>query len=263
MVRGVWMPCRKINYLVLQNLMRRFFFRPEDKIGEIVVLSEGESHHIRIVLRLPAGTHVDLMDGIGGVHRAELLECAGPVRARIISSSLDGEGDRIALQVCQGMLKGKNMDTVVQKCTELGVHCLIPLMTDRCQGRPDLIRDRKKHGRWQRIVDEACKQCGRSRPMELLETADFQDVIKSSGSDGLRILFWEKERDVHLQDLLPFQGVDRVSILLGPEGGFTREEAAMAKNAGWRSVSLGPRILRAETATFASIAILQHHLGAL
>jgi 16S rRNA (uracil1498-N3)-methyltransferase len=243
--------------------MRRFFFRPEDKIGEIVVLSEGESHHIRTVLRFQAGRHVELLDGAGGVHRAELLDCTGPIRARIISSSFEGEGGGVVLRVCQGMLKGKNMDTVVQKCTELGVHCLSPLMTDRCQGRPDLVRDRKKHGRWQRIVDEACKQCGRSRPMELLETVDFEDEINLAGSDDLKILFWEEERDVHLQDLLPFQNVCRVSILLGPEGGFTREEVAMARNAGWRSASLGPRILRAETATLASVAIIQHHLGAL
>jgi 16S rRNA (uracil1498-N3)-methyltransferase len=138
-------------------------------------------------------------------------------------------------------------------------------MTDRCQGRPDLARDRKKHGRWQRIIEEACKQCGRSRPMELLETADFQDEITSlgSGSDGLKILFWEGEKEIHLQDLLPFHNIDWVSILLGPEGGFTDEEVAMAKNAGWRTVSLGPRILRAETASLASVAIIQHHLGAL
>ena len=209
--------------------------------------------------------HVELFDGTGGVYQAELLEIAGKVRVRIISSSVDGEGGRISLRVCQGILKGKNMDMVVQKCTELGVNDLIPLLTNRFQGRPDLTRDRKKHGRWQRIIDEACKQCGRSRPMDLLETMDFQDIIESPGAGpaGLKILFWEEERDVHLHDLLPFQDVGNICILLGSEGGFTGEEIAVAKDAGWRTVSLGPRIFRAETATLASVAIIQYYLGVL
>jgi len=231
----------------------------------MVVLPEGESHHIRSVLRLQTGRHVELFDGAGGVHLAELVEMSGKVRARIISSTIDKEGALTPLWVGQGLLKGKNMDTVVQKCTELGVNELFPLMTARCQGRPDPARSRKKHERWLRIVEEACKQCGRTRPMELLETTDFQDIIESPGTGptGLKILFWEEERDVHLQDLLPIQGLGMIQILLGPEGGFTKEEVAVARDAGWRIVSLGKRILRAETATLASVAILQHLLGAM
>jgi 16S rRNA (uracil1498-N3)-methyltransferase len=79
----------------------------------------------------------------------------------------------------------------------------------------------------------------------------------------LKILFWEEERDVHIQDLPPLQGVGMVHILLGAEGGFTKEEVSVAREAGWRTVSLGKRILRAETATLASVAILQHLLGAM
>jgi 16S rRNA (uracil1498-N3)-methyltransferase len=231
----------------------------------MVVLPEGESHHIRSVLRLQTGRHVELFDGAGGVHLAELVEMSGKVRARIISSTIDKEGVGTPLWVGQGLLKGKNMDTVIQKCTELGVNTLLPVMTSRCQGKPDPARDGKKHERWLRIVEEACKQCGRSRPMELVETTDFQGIIESSGtgSAGLKILFWEEERDVHIQDLPPLQGVGMVHILLGAEGGFTKEEVSVAREAGWRTVSLGKRILRAETATLASVAILQHLLGAM
>ena len=245
--------------------MRRFFFRPADRAGEIVILSDYESHHIRSVLRLQTGMQVELFDGQGGIHQAELLEIAGKMRARIISSSRDQDGPMVPLFVGQGVLKGKNMDTVVQKCTELGVTGLIPLMTSRCQGRPEPARERNKHQRWLRIVEEACKQCGRSRPMELQETTDFQESIASPGIDpaGLQILFWEEEKDVHIQDLLPLQDIGMVHLLLGPEGGFTQEEVAYAREAGWRTVSLGRRILRAETATLASVAILQHLLGAI
>ena len=245
--------------------MRRFFFNPAERIGEMVILSDYESHHILSVLRLSAGMQVELFDGQGGIHQAELLEIGGRMRARIISSSHDQDGLGIPLFVGQGVLKGKNMDTVVQKCTELGVACLTPVISSRCQGRPEPAREKNKHLRWLRIVEEACKQCGRSRPMELLEAADFLENIASPGEDpaGLKILFWEEERDVHIQDLLPLRDVGKVHILLGPEGGFTRQEVAGARDAGWRTVSLGRRILRAETATLASVAILQHLLGAL
>jgi 16S rRNA (uracil1498-N3)-methyltransferase len=245
--------------------MRRFFFRPADRTGEMVILSDYESRHIRSVLRLRTGMQVELFDGLGGVHQAELLEIGGRMKARIMFSSLDQDGLGIPLFVGQGVLKGKNMDTVVQKCTELGVARLTPLISSRCQGRPEPAREKNKHQRWLRIVEEACKQCGRSRPMELQETTDFLDIIVPPGIDpaGLKILFWEEERDVHIQDLLPIQDVGMVHILLGPEGGFTRDEIAGARDAGWRTVSLGRRILRAETATLASVAILQHLLGAM
>jgi 16S rRNA (uracil1498-N3)-methyltransferase len=231
----------------------------------MVVLPEGESHHIRSVLRLQTGRQVELFDGEGGVHLAELVEISGKVRARIISSTLDQEGIGTPLWVCQGLLKGKNMDTVVQKCTELGVSTFLPVFTSRCQGRPDPARDGKRHERWLRIVEEACKQCGRSRPMELLETADFPDISEfpGAGSAGLKILFWEEERDVRIQDVISLRNGGTVYMLLGPEGGFTKDEVAEAGDAGWRTVSLGKRILRAETATLASVSIIQHLLGAM
>jgi 16S rRNA (uracil1498-N3)-methyltransferase len=245
--------------------MRRFFFKPEERVGEVVVLSEDESHHIRTVLRLQTGAHVELFDGLGHVHLAEIFGFDGKISARIISSRRVEERGGIPLWVGQGLLKGKNMDTVVQKCTELGVSGLAPILSSRCQGRADLPKDRNKNARWHRIIEEACKQCGRAQSMELLPTINFRDLItSSSGSEvELKILFWEGEQEVHLQDLLPFSELSLVRILLGPEGGFTEGEVTMAGNAGWRIVSLGRRILRAETATLASVAILQHLLGAM
>jgi 16S rRNA (uracil1498-N3)-methyltransferase len=245
--------------------MRRFFFKPEKRTGQTVLFSEDQAHHIRTVLRLQTGMQVELFDGAGGIYLAELLESAGQVQARIISSSTDSKDSGIPLWVCQGVLKGKNTDTVIQKCTELGVHGFIPLMTSRCQVRPDPARNLKRHERWRRIIQEACKQCDRSRPMELLETTGLQDVLTSHGTGpaGLKILFWEEERDLRLHDLPTFQGVGSIHVLLGPEGGLTGEEVAIARDAGWHVVSLGARILRADTATLASVAILQHLLGVM
>ena len=245
--------------------MRKFFFRPEDRTGDVVSLSVDESHHMRSVLRLRAGRHVELFDGDGGIHQAELVEMGERVIARIVSSRPADAAPTVPLLVGQGLLKGKTMDMVVQKCTELGVETLAPMITSRCQGRPEPGRDRSKHERWLRIVEESCKQCGRPLPMDLQQTAAFKDVIRScqAAAAGLKILFWEEEREVRLQDLLPLDAAGGVFILLGPEGGFTAEEVDAARAEGWRTVSLGRRILRAETASLAAAAIIQHLLGAM
>ncbi len=245
--------------------MRRFFFRSEEKAGNLVVLSTAESHHIRRVLRLHVGAEVELFDGSGGIYQAKLVEIGSKVRAQIVSADIEPEENGAPLWVCQGLLKAKNMDITVQKCTELGVRGLVPFLSSRCQGRPDLTKESKKHERWLKIVEESCKQCRRSRPMEVLEAMEFQNVLDlfDTTPPGLNILFWEEEKDVSLHDLFPFQDVGEVRILLGPEGGFTREEADMARKAGWRTVSLGRRILRAETAVLASVAVLQYLLGAI
>ena len=245
--------------------MRRFFFRPAERSADLVYLSAAESHHIWRVLRLQAGMIVELFDGAGGIHEAELLEVGPRVTARIIASSEDSVDGDIPLWVGQGVLKAKNMDMVVQKCTELGVRGLVPVVSSRCQGRTDLLREQKREDRWLKIIEESCKQCRRTRPMELTQALDFREAIEyfASGPGGMDILFWEEESKVHLHDLEPLAGAAAVHLLLGPEGGFAQEEVAVARGAGWRTVSLGRRILRAETATLASIAVVQHLLRAI
>jgi 16S rRNA (uracil1498-N3)-methyltransferase len=244
--------------------MRRFFFKAEERRGDQVVLSATESHHIGRVLRLRVGSTVELFDGSDNIHRAELIEVGARVRARIVASRTVPR-DEVSIWVGQSLLKPKNMDMVVQKYTELGVGGLIPVLSSRCQGRPDLTSEGKRHARWLKIIDEACKQCGRTRPMELLETMDFQRLTTFFNSEkkGLKILFWEEEKDVRLHDLYPFQKIEEVCILIGPEGGFAQEEVDIARSAGWDTASLGRRVLRAETAAIASIAILQYLIGAI
>ncbi len=245
--------------------MKRFFFRPEEKQRDQVVLSETQSHHLRHVLRLRTGMRVELFDGSGRVFQAEVTEVGPRTRVRIISTGRVTESDTIPLTVAQGLLKAKHMDTVVQKCTELGVQGFIPLISTRCQGRPDALREGRKQERWAKIIEESCKQCRRARPMELRELMDFREAIDHLGSEltRLKLIFWEEEREVRLHDLFPAQGINSVSLLLGPEGGLTREEVSIAESAGWRPVSLGRRILRAETAALASVAIVQHLLGSI
>ena len=154
------------------------------------------------------------------------------------------------------------MDTVVQKCTELGVSRFSPFASSRCQGKADLGQNRKRHERWQRIGLAACKQCLRPRLMQIDAPVDLADLLRDTDAT-LCLLFWEEEKAVHLQDIPELPEAQSVALLLGPEGGFSREEIDLARRFGWLTVSLGERILRAETATLTAVSIVQYLSGNL
>ncbi|MBU3983006.1 MAG: RNA methyltransferase, partial [Proteobacteria bacterium] len=127
----------------------------------------------------------------------------------------------------------------------------------------DEQRGNKRQQRWQRIVESACKQCSRPRPMELKESLSLAALSASASPEQrtLRILFWEEEKATSLHDLPPFTDFEQIHLLLGPEGGFSKEEVELASRSGYKSVTLGPRILRAETATVAAVSIVRYLAG--
>ncbi len=240
--------------------MRRFCIHSESVVSDEILLSEEESHHITRVLRLSAGEVLELFDGRGTVYEAEIIDVGSRVRLRICSSRFV-EDEGVPLRVCQGVLKGKKMEFLLQKCTELGVSEFVPFVSSRCQlKKTERKRLAGRYERWRKIIDEACKQCGRVRPMQLANVLTFQDMVQQ-GEDGRRILFWEEERE-HTLHSVSLEAVDEtLQIVLGPEGGFSRVEAGAAAQAGYQVLSLGPRILRAETATVAAVSIIQYTLG--
>ncbi len=246
--------------------MRRFFFDPDRRLAELVTLSEQESYHIARVLRLQRDTKIELIDGGGGLFTAIIVDVGRTVTCRIVGQRMMVEGERVSLWVGQGLLKGKKMDSTVQQCTELGVTRLSPFVSSRCQGRPDEMQGRRKSDRWERIVLSACKQCGRAQQMDIDEVRDFAAMLALVDQDvhTLRLIFWEEEAEVHLHEAMQTdQAIDRACILLGPEGGFARTEIAAAREQGWQTVSLGSRILRAETATLAAVSLVQYLIGNL
>jgi 16S rRNA (uracil1498-N3)-methyltransferase len=245
--------------------MRRFFFDPKTRRGDRVILSKEESRHIKKVLRLEAGAVVELLDGDGGLFRGEITAMDRSVEV-VITATLSAEDEATtSLEVYQAILKGEKMDTVVQKCTELGVTSMVAMQSSRCQGKLDPVLAAKKQGRWQRIGLAACKQCMRPVPMDIVEPLSFTEAICSErlGKKSLRILFWEEEKEVHLRDIKEIETADSIALLLGPEGGLSEEEVELARQHGWISVSLGERILRAETATLTAVSIVQFLSGRL
>jgi 16S rRNA (uracil1498-N3)-methyltransferase len=244
--------------------MRRFFFEPADRNGDEVLLTETESRHISKSLRLHVGSQIQLFDGTGMRYLAEITNIGKQIVARILTADDDQQEGRAMVHVEQAMLKNAKMDFLVEKCTELGVASFSPVVSSRCQGKlDDEQRGNKRQQRWQRIVESACKQCSRPRPMELKDALSLADLSASAGQEPhtLRILFWEEEKATSLHDLPPLTEYEQIHLLLGPEGGFSKEEVELASRAGYQSVTLGPRILRAETATVAAIAIVRYLAG--
>ena len=243
--------------------MNRFLFDPTAGDGNIILLSKEESRHIAKSLRLRAGTEIELFDGKGTVFGAVILEVGRRVKVRLNHCLGRGDIQAKPVRVLQGMLKGKKMDTLVQKCTELGAASFHPFTSGRCQVRADKTQNNRRQERWQRITIAACKQCLRNQPLLLQETVPFAELLELDGLDShpLRLLFWEEEKEVRLSDLPPFDQFDSVHLLLGPEGGFSKEEVQLAGAGGWKAVSLGERILRAETATLSALSIAQYLAG--
>lgn len=245
--------------------MRRFFFSPQQRHNDIICLSAEESKHITKVLRLQPGKQIELLDGSNKVYTAEIIAIGQEVQAQITGTINQNTRPQTNVRIAQGVLKGQKMDMVIQKCTELGADLFIPFTSSRCQGKLDEQQTGKKQERWQRIAFEACKQCMRPQPMVVIEPVDFQSLIRESSQSNTRIklLFWEEEHQTHLQDLQPLTEYEGVDIILGPEGGITPEEVALAQEHGWIVVSLGSRILRAETATIAALTLVQYLSGNL
>jgi len=231
--------------------MHRFFIAPQQTGSSTILLSGKEAHHLRSVLRLQCGASIELFDGTGTVYQAQIeREEADGILLKITAQGKEKPVSPFPLTLAQAILKGKKMDLVCQKATELGVDTLIPIHTQFCQPQKNLER---KGERWQRIVLESCKQCGRSTPMRIRQPVSFKDLDTSSYR--YRIFCWEKETE---KRILPetFRVPGKILLVIGPEGGFEQQELSWAREQGFQSVTLAPHVLRAETAAITASGII-------
>ena len=157
------------------------------------------------------------------------------------------------------------MDDLIRRLTELGISRWIPFLAERSVARPDPGRLRARKARWEKIAAESLKQCRRSRIPEIGDTLSFEEMLAASAGQDLKILFWEKASDPSrdLFSLAEAKPYGTVFAVLGPEGGLSDAEVEAAVAAGFEVAALGPRILRAETATVSACALLQYFLGDL
>jgi 16S rRNA (uracil1498-N3)-methyltransferase len=156
------------------------------------------------------------------------------------------------------------MDFVVEKATELGVHAVAPFFSARTVPKLDGRKTARREERWKKIALSATKQSGRVRVPEIKPLCELDELVAQSGNETLKLLFWEGEgeqtlKDVHAQE----SRVGSVILAVGPEGGFARDETELAQRHGYRTVSLGRRILRAETAAIAALSLVEFLWGDL
>ena len=245
--------------------MRYFFVEPEDLARPMVTITGQEARHMGKVLRLKPGMVVGLSDGCGTQGEARIAKMARErVDLAVLRRYPSPREPRGEIVFAQAMLKDQKMDFLVRQLTELGITGWQPFISARAVPQPDTHRQAARSERWTRIAREAVKQCRRGRVPAIGSVVPFADILEESRRFAARILFWEGARD----SLPPASGdvtdgPRTVFVVVGPEGGFTEEEAAAAERAGFRLASLGPRILRAETAAVAACTLVQHFYGDL
>jgi 16S rRNA (uracil1498-N3)-methyltransferase len=246
---------------------RFFLTKTKLLLNETIDLAE-ILHQLQAVLRLEAGAQIVLLDGEG---RAFLTELVSLTRKTAIGHVLaemppPAEPD-LPVTLYQCTLKADKFEWVLQKGAELGVSCFVPVISERSIVRP-AAAVLKKYDRWQAILREAAEQCGRGRIPTLLQPLDWPTAVHHA--QGPRFLAWEEQTTAAIPVKQALSGQPKltknlrsVSLLVGPEGGITYEEVAVAQGAGWQTIHLGPRILRAETAALTTIVLVMAYLNQL
>jgi len=244
--------------------MRYFFIKQSDIAGSKAVVKGSDAHHIKNVLRLKPGDKIGLFDGTGFNYETRIVTLfPKKVEVSVIRSFPSATESIVDITVAQALLKDRKMDLLVRQLTELGITRWIPFIAKRSVPRPDKKRLFTRTERWKKIAKEAVKQCKRSCPLKIGATISFEEVLNLGKDSDLKIVFWEEEsmpvsNELSVSNVKP---AGKIFVLLGPEGGFTLKEVENAKASGYITAALGPRILRAETATVAACTLLQYLFG--
>jgi len=237
--------------------MPRIYLPAPVFLNNRISITDEKAHYLASVLRCGKGDCLIIFDGNGNCFRTTVItadkrEVVAEV-AEKIPCNLESD---LNITLVQGLLKGQKMDMVVQKTTELGVKEILPVITGRSQ-----LRDTKKIARWRKIAEEASRQSGRTFVPIVHETVGFDNFL--SAHDSIHGLIFYEEEGVGLTEavssLIPRHS--SFFVLIGPEGGFTKEEITLAKEKGLIIASLGKRILRADTAAISAVALVQFLLG--
>ena len=242
--------------------MHRFFLPPEHFVQHQVTFPPPQARQIRQVLRLSPGQRVVALDDLGWAYELELVEVSpSAVHAWVVRKFPAPGEPRTHLTMLVCLSQREKFEWILQKCTEVGVSAFVPVLSARSLVR-SASQVENKLERWHSILREAAEQCGRGRIPVLhspLSVVDAMQIVDPGGCPpNLKLMAWEAEPSVSLTHALQKCDPDKpqhVHILIGPEGGFTPEEASLAQNMGYHIISLGSRIMRMETAAIVSAAI--------
>ncbi|RMG59053.1 MAG: 16S rRNA (uracil(1498)-N(3))-methyltransferase [Deltaproteobacteria bacterium] len=241
--------------------MRLFRLPREAERDEHLVLSGEEARHMRTVLRMKRGDHFRGFDEAGNVYLLQVTEVtARDVMARVVLKEGRRPEPRVKVTLAVGIPKGDRFDFILQKATELSVWEIVPFISSRVQVRIPGEKVHSRLERWRRIILEAVKQCGNTNVPEIPGLYTFQELISRLPQGGLKVILYEKTLSFTLKEVLAGGGdAERITLLVGPEGGFSEEEVEQAREAGFVPAGLGRNILRVETAAIAALAMVQYH----
>jgi len=246
--------------------MHRFFIPPEWIDGKNVVMRGRQVHQLRDVLRLGGGDRIAVLDNTGREYQVELQKVDRGYAHGVVTAVSTAAEPRTAITLYQALLKAGRFEFTVQKCTELGVARFVPMMCQRCVVRgPEAVSDRKLE-RWRTIVVEAAEQSGRGKLPVLEPAVTFEQACQSA--TGFSLLPWEGEAALGLRaalqgELRHSNGSLSVNLFIGPEGGFDSSEVDLARSCGIVPVTLGSRVLRAETAGLVAASAILYECGDL
>ncbi len=240
--------------------MHRIFIQESSLLQQPLVIRDEKAHYLFSVLRCKPGDCLIVTDEKGKSYTAQILTSSKKeVTADITGDSVINTESSLNITLIQGLLKGEKMDFVIQKTTELGVNAIVPVITERSQ-----IRETRKLPRWKKIAEEASRQSGRNVVPEISAPFAFEDIFSFPGlqvKEG--IIFWEKGGQRLSAVTGRLRNADRLSLFIGPEGGFSEKEVITALENGICTATLGNRILRAETAAITAVSVMQYALGDL
>jgi 16S rRNA (uracil1498-N3)-methyltransferase len=240
--------------------MTRIFLEHALREKTTLELTGDNAHYLSTVLRFRAGAALIVTDSSGTAYIARIISISKKMVAlEIQEKCAPAPESPIEITLMQGLLKGEKMDMVIQKACELGVKQICPVITER-----SLVRETRKLSRWQKIAEEASRQCGRAMITGISEPQDFESaahVFDRPHTAG--IIFWEETGTPFSSSLGKCVGKKRIILCIGPEGGFSEREVSTAVERGFYPASMGRRILRAETAAIAAISVAQFVLGDL
>ena len=252
--------------------MHRFFVEPEDiKDEKEVIITGNDVRHITRSLRLRSGDKISVCNGAGQDYLVELTELDqddDQVKGRIIESQKSKGEPEIEVTLFQGLPKKDKMDLISQKCTELGINRVIPVEMKRSIVKLNQKKAKRRINRWQKIAYEGAKQSKRGIIPEIGPLYSFKDMIQYIKDEGydLCLIPWEESESKSIKEAIALDQTEKdqikkVAYVIGPEGGLEEDEVESIKEVGGQSITLGPRILRTETAGLAVLAVLMYEFN--
>ena len=231
---------------------------PEDDGILRGTISESDYAHITKVLRLGPGDRITVFDAESAEYEGTITDISPrTIALRVHDTRLLRTESELELNLFQAILKGNRMDGIISQATQLGVSGIFPVISERTQ-----VRSTAKADRWNKIAWESTKQCGRVTPPSVSEPVDFQSSLGIREQSEMKIILYENEDELlgdYMQSLT--RPVNSINVYIGPEGGFSEKEITSANENGYTALGLGKRILRTETASVVSLALLQSRFG--